>query len=301
MHSRVVPTESFVSLADPDSQSREVTLLQQRARVLESEIERRKRSEDALREALRVRDDFLCVAGHELRTPLTVLRLQLASLLAHSRPGQEPRTEQRLAALARQTERLARLAERLLDVSQMGDAPSLCLRDVDLAALVRGCVDAAADMATAAGCQVRILTEGDTVGRWDPDRIEQVVQDLLSNAFKFGAGTDVEVCVRGLTGGAEITVRDGGIGVPIADQQRIFERFERHAPSESFGGLGLGLWIARQVVRAHGGSTARPATARCSRPACRTDPARGLRERGPKGKTPAGTPARGLVVRTVAN
>ena len=75
----------------------------------------------------------------------------------------------------------------------------------------------------------------------------------LSNAFKFGARTDVEVRVRGLADGAEITVRDGGIGIPVADQQRIFERFERHAPTNSFGGLGLGLRIARQAVRAHGG------------------------------------------------
>ena len=111
-HSRVVPTEGFVSLPNPDSQSREISMLQQRARVLEGEIERRRRSEEALREALRVRDDFLCVAGHELRTPLTVLRLQLASLMAHSRPAPEPRTARRLAAVATQTERLARVAER---------------------------------------------------------------------------------------------------------------------------------------------------------------------------------------------
>jgi len=253
VHSRVVPTESFVSLADPDSRSREISLLQQRARALEGEIRRRQQVEDELREALRVRDDFLCVAGHELRTPLTVLRLQLASLLAHSAPAPNPRSERRLAALTTQTERLARLAERLLDVSQMGDTPVLRLREVNLGELVHDSVAATADVAAAAGCPVRLLTEAGVTGRWDPDRIDQVVQDLLSNAFKFGVGGGVQVQVRGLTGAAEIVVRDGGIGIPAADHQRIFNRFERHAPSDSFGGLGLGLWIARQVVRAHRG------------------------------------------------
>jgi signal transduction histidine kinase len=252
-HSRVIPTERYQSLADTDSRAREVSLLQQRAQALEGEIERRRQVEDDLREALRVRDDFLCVAGHELRTPLTVLRLQLASLLAHSHPGQEPRAERRLAGLATQTERLARLAERLLDVSQLGDLPALQVRELNLTELVRDSVAGCADVALASRCEVEVLAEPSVVGRWDPDRLAQVVQDLLANAFKFGGGGDVQVQVRGLPERAEIIVRDDGIGIPVADQRRIFERFERHVPSESFGGLGLGLWIARRVVEAHGG------------------------------------------------
>ena len=252
-HSRVVPTERYQSLSDADSRSREVSLLQQRAQALEGEIARRRQVEDELSEALRVRDDFLCVAGHELRTPLTVLRLQLASLLAHSNPGQEPSTERRLAALATQTERLARLAERLLDVSQIGDMPTMQVREINLTELVRDVVAGSAELATKAGCRIRVLAEPSVMGRWDPDRLEQVVQDLLSNAFKFGGGSEVQVQVRGLTQRAEIIVRDGGLGIPADDQQRIFERFERHVPTESFGGLGLGLWIARRLVEAHGG------------------------------------------------
>ena len=252
-HSRVIPTERYQSLADADSRAREVSLLQQRAQVLEGEIERRRKVEADLREALRVRDDFLSVAGHELRTPLTVLRLQLASLLADSHANQEPRAERRLAALATQTERLARLAERLLDASQLGDQPALQVREINLTELVRDTVAGCADVALASRCQVRVVAEPSVVGRWDPDRLDQVVQDLLSNAFKFGSGADVEVQVRALPQHAEIVVRDDGMGIPVADQQRIFERFERHVPAESFGGLGLGLWIARRVVEAHGG------------------------------------------------
>lgn len=252
-HSRVFPTERYQSLADTDSRAREVSLLQQRAQALEGEIERRRQVEDDLRQALRVRDDFLSVAGHELRTPLTVLRLQLASLLAHSPPGQDQRAERRLAALATQTERLARLAERLLDVSQLGDLPVLQARELNLTELVRDSIAGCADVALASRCQVHVRAEPSVVGRWDPDRLEQVVQDLLSNAFKFGSGGDVQVQVRALPQRAEIVVRDDGMGIPVADHRRIFERFERHFPTESFGGLGLGLWIARRVVEAHGG------------------------------------------------
>ena len=252
-HARVVPTESYVSLEDADSRSRAVSTLQQRAVALESEVASRKVVEESLREALRIRDDFLCLAGHELRTPLTVLRLQLASLLSSECSGAEPRTERRLAKLAAQTERLAALAERLLDVSQLGETLALEPTEEDSLLLVRDSVDAFADGATAAGCRVTVLGDGGIVGRWDRARLEQVVQDLLSNAFKFGRGAPVRVFVRGLLDRAVIVVRDGGIGVPLEDQERIFDWFDRRAPTSSFGGLGLGLWIARRVVEAHGG------------------------------------------------
>src|SRR5581483_11310649 len=164
-HSRVVPTERYVALQDSDARLREISALQQRARALESEVARRKQVEDELREAVKVRDDFLCVAGHELRTPLTVLRLQLASLLANESASQTPRTERRLAALAAQTERLSRLAERLVDASQIGEGGlALEPETVDLAALARDTAGALADVAAAAGCRVTVLADSSVVG-----------------------------------------------------------------------------------------------------------------------------------------
>jgi len=130
-HSRVVPTERYLSLQDSDARLREVSALQQRARALESEVAHRKQVEKELREAVRVRDDFLCVAGHELRTPLTVLRLQLASLLANEGANQTPRTERRLAALAAQTERLSRLAEPTASFGGLGLGLWIARRVVD--------------------------------------------------------------------------------------------------------------------------------------------------------------------------
>ena len=253
-HSKVLPTESYLSLRDFDSRLREISVLQQRAQALANEIEHRKAAEAALREALKVRDDFLCLAGHELLTPLTVLRLQLASLLSNGRPAEDARTKQKLAILAAQTDRLTSLAGRLLDVSQLGDAVILRISELDMTSLLRDSVDAFADIAAAAGSTVLLVGDGPVVGRWDHDRIQQVMQDLLSNAVKFGTGKPVEVRVTRRSEWLEITVRDGGPGIALADQSRIFDRFERRAPTESVAGLGLGLWIAKRVVEAHGGT-----------------------------------------------
>ncbi len=253
MHSRVVPTERYLTLQDSDARLREISALQQRARALESEVAYRKEAENALRQAVKVRDDFLCVAGHELRTPLTVLRLQLASLLASESVNQTPRLERRLATLAAQTERLSRLAERLVDASQIEAGLVLQPETVDLAALAKEGVDTLADVAAAAGCRVTLHGDSSVIGCWDPDRLEQLVQDLLSNAFKFGRGTDVEVVVKGRRDSAELIVRDGGPGVLAGERERVFGRFVRVEPTENFGGLGLGLWIARRIVDAHGG------------------------------------------------
>jgi signal transduction histidine kinase len=253
-HSRVVPTETYLAISDPEERLREVSLLQQRARALENEVLHRKRVEAALRDAVSARDDFLCVAGHELRTPLSVLRLQLASLLTHESTGQDPRTERRLATLAAQTERLARLAERLVDASQLSQGLTLDSAPFDLAELVREVTDGLVDVAAAADCPVTVLAGASVVGRWDRDRIEQALLDLLSNAFKFGRGAPVRVVVKALPDRAQVVIRDGGVGLRPEDHERVFARFERAAPTRNHAGLGLGLWFVRQIAEAHGGS-----------------------------------------------
>jgi signal transduction histidine kinase len=257
-HGQVMPTEDYLGLADSESRLREVSALQQRARALETEIEHRKTAEAALQDALRVRDDFLSLAGHELRTPLTVIRLQLASLL---RPqarsaGNGARTQRRLEVLAAQSERLSNLADRLLDVSQLGAAPALAPRELDLATLVRECAASFSDIAASAGSRISVRADAPVIGRWDRERLQQVLQDLLSNAVKFGHGRPVQVEVDARPDHAEIRVRDGGPGIARADHARIFQRFERGVSPENFAGLGLGLWIVSRSVAAHGGTIA---------------------------------------------
>jgi signal transduction histidine kinase len=110
-----------------------------------------------------------------------------------------------------------------------------------------------ADPAALAGSPLRLDAPRAVRGVWDPGRIEQILEALVANALKYGRGQPIEITVdaRGATG--LLGVRDHGIGIAPEDQARIFERFERAASARHYGGLGLGLWIVRQVVEAHGG------------------------------------------------
>jgi signal transduction histidine kinase len=101
---------------------------------------------------------------------------------------------------------------------------------------------------------VRLLADVAAAGHWDRLRLEQVISNLLSNAAKYGAGHPVEVAVEADGERARLREKDGGIGIAPEDQARIFERFERASGVGHIHGLGLGLWITRQIVEAHGGS-----------------------------------------------
>jgi len=161
----------------------------------------------------------------------------------------------RIITSERQVERLTALINSLLDISRItAGRLDLDLEPVDFAAVVR---DAAArfreDLARA-GCSLEIQTDGPCVGEWDKVRLEQVVTNLLSNAAKYGSSRPVEVTVSGDGPTAVLSIRDHGIGIPPEHRSRIFERFERAVSDRHYGGLGLGLWIVRQIVEALGGS-----------------------------------------------
>jgi signal transduction histidine kinase len=99
-----------------------------------------------------------------------------------------------------------------------------------------------------------VQASGPVDGRWDPSRLDQVLTNLLSNALKFGAGNPVEVTIGEDGGMARLQVVDHGIGIPPAEHGRIFERFARAVAVDNYGGLGLGLYICRTIVEAHGGT-----------------------------------------------
>ena len=143
----------------------------------------------------------------------------------------------------------------LLEVSRaaVGRFP-MRREQMDLALLVRESLARFAGQVADAGCKVELEQEGAVTGHWDPMRLEQVVDNLISNAIKYGAGKPVEVRLRDRGERVVLQVRDHGIGIEAADQTRVFERFERAVPTRQFSGFGLGLWIARRVVEAHGGT-----------------------------------------------
>ncbi|WNG21477.1 ATP-binding protein [Cystobacter fuscus] len=204
-------------------------------------------------EAIHLRDDFLAVAAHELRTPLTTLGLQLGSLVQRSR-RESPALCERLERGLRQVRRLGTLVESLLDVSLLstGELP-LSPERVDLGELVGEVMERFQAEAEAVGCGLRVSVASGLVGQWDRMRVEQVVSSLVANALKFGPRQPVVVRGEEAGGRVRVVVEDQGIGVPAEHLERIFERFGRAVSSRSYGGLGLGLYLARRAAEAHGG------------------------------------------------
>jgi PAS domain S-box-containing protein len=203
--------------------------------------------------ALATREEFLWVASHELRTPITIVSLQLHQLRRAIDRGDpvERLTASAEAALAH-VDRLSALVQRLLDASQLDNGPRLDLGDVLLADVARNALERVRSQTDAAGIDITIEIPPVT-GRWDAVRLEQVLINLLSNAVKYGLRQPVAVTARLDLDVVHIEVRDHGIGLPASETDRIFGKFERAVSTAHYGGLGLGLYIARQIVEAHRG------------------------------------------------
>jgi signal transduction histidine kinase len=213
-------------------------------------------SQDVTRERL-LRDEFLSIASHELKTPLTPLslKLQVLARLARKQEGSDFAAEVHQYALemVKQVGRLDALVGELLDVSRiMGGRLTLSPERLDLSEVVQEVIERHHEQAERAQVPIFNLLEP-AMGEWDRLRLEQVVTHLLANALKFGEGHPVEVRTERIGAEAVLQVRDQGIGISPEDQRRIFERFER-AAHRNYGGLGLGLYIARTIVEAMGGT-----------------------------------------------
>jgi signal transduction histidine kinase/integral membrane sensor domain MASE1 len=209
-----------------------------------------------LQDAIHIRDEFIGIAAHELRTPLTALKLQLQGLVR-----QVPRGEQanglmsRLHAVVRQTSRLSRLVESLLDVRRLNTGQlELEREEVNLVELVEEVLERLEGDLERAGCELHVHSESPVRGWFDRTQLEQALMNLLGNAMKFGAHRPIDVEVGWQGDWARISVRDQGIGVAPEELERIFGRFERAVSSREYGGLGLGLFLTKQIVEAHGGT-----------------------------------------------
>jgi signal transduction histidine kinase len=211
------------------------------------------------RSAIATRDEFLQIAAHELRTPLTPLSTHVQTLLRSARAADASvpvsRFDAEIEATGRHVQRLATLVDHLLDVSKLwAAAPRLDYDRFDLAALATATARELGTQASDAGSTLDVRSAEPVVGSWDRLRLEQVLQSLLANAIKFGAGKPIVVTVACQGTHARLEVSDRGSGVAAVDHARIFERFERAVPLHRYGGFGLGLWTAREIVRAHGGT-----------------------------------------------
>lgn len=217
------------------------------------EFERRNR---LLVETLRQRDDFLSIVSHELRTPLTALQLQVQTLVRQAATESSPPiTADKLALVERQVQRLTKLVDEMLDVARINTGRLvLTMETVDLAEIARQVVARHQAAFDRANCQLTLDAPVSLIGHWDAARLDQVLTNLLTNALKFGSGHPVTITVTTEADNAVLTVTDQGIGIPVDDQERVFERFVRLSSPKHYGGFGLGLWLSRELITAMGGT-----------------------------------------------
>lgn len=217
--------------------------------LLRREVADRKRAEE-------VRDEFLSVAAHELKTPMTSLRgfaqVLLGQLDRHEMPDPE-RLSHALRAIDRQSEKLAVLVSQLLDISRL-EAGRLVLERTatDVVPIVESVVANARARTSRHPVEVRAPATLSAVV--DPLRLEQVLTNLVDNAIKYSPdGGAIHIEAGHSKGGLRLVVTDRGIGVPPEHRGRIFDRFYQAHPEQRLGGMGLGLYISRQIVDLHGG------------------------------------------------
>jgi len=212
-----------------------------------------------LQRSLRMRDEFMSLVAHELRTPLNTLFLETQMRSLQLKRGNMPAfNAEQMGSMIKRDERqiksMIRLIDDMLDVSRMKSG-TLSIRPgkVELMALLERVVNDLALAAAAAGCNLLLEPHPPVEGWWDEFRIEQVVVNLLTNALRYGGGGAVEVSVHQEGCHAVIDVRDHGKGIAPDFIERIFEPYERGAKSGEPKGLGLGLYISRQLATSHGG------------------------------------------------
>jgi signal transduction histidine kinase len=279
-HTHVIPTERFSQLDDPGGQLREVTLLQQRARALETEIRDRKELEEALREALRERarveaelrtslrrekeararaeasdtfkEIFLGILGHDLRNPLNTILTTARLMIARREVASE--TQRRVDRMITSGVRMERMIAQLLDLSRarLGGGIPVTPAPTDLVALVSKIVDETRLAHPSRALELHL--EGPCQAMVDGDRFEQVISNLLGNAVAHGDERPIRVSIRTQGGHARIVVHNYGKAIAPAFMPMLFDPFQRERPEARSGGLGLGLYISERIVAAHGGT-----------------------------------------------
>jgi signal transduction histidine kinase len=231
--------------------------------VTDSYLAKRETKEltDSLRAAIGARDDFLSSASHELKTPVTSLKMQLQMTRRAVKPSQSlaPPPEKLARTLdlcCRQVDRLTALVDDLLDVSRIASGKmTFSFEAVDLAGLLAEAADQFKDQFKQAGCTLAATYPEKLALVCDSFRIEQVVVNLLTNAIKYGAGSAIGMYATQLEdGGVSIRVTDQGMGIAADKIALVFDRFERAISHKNVSGLGLGLYICKQIIDAHHGS-----------------------------------------------
>lgn len=206
-------------------------------------------------EATKIRDEFISIASHELKTPLTSLKLQTQmtkkqiSNLAVFTPE---RMQKQLDYTINQIDRLNKLVDDMLDISRINTGKLKLQRsNLNLSTLVEEIIERFMPQFESVNCPIEKFLTPQVIGHWDSYKLEQVLNNLFSNAIRYSPGKTIHIGLIQINGKAILNVKDEGMGISPANIERIFERFERASATAS--GLGLGLYITRQIVELHKG------------------------------------------------
>ena len=214
---------------------------------------------DEARNAIKMRDDFLSIASHEIRTPLTALKMQIYLIeKASAKESDNPQLEQISKTTKRASvliKKLSTLQEVLMDLAQIRLGKIEIKRvETNITDVISETVGHLMPDANRLGIEVSLEYSDTIIGVIDPLRLSQVATNLINNAIKYGDGKPIEVKVFKEDDFVVIKVKDHGPGIAFDKQNKIFERFERVNDDPAVSGLGLGLFISKQIVEAHGGS-----------------------------------------------
>jgi signal transduction histidine kinase len=235
--------------------------LDQQRRMLQKQLAQTVVNEQELQKALLIRDEFLGIASHELRTPLTSLKLHLQMVARSVRKEglasiSVERFEKMIHISNKQVDVLTHLIEDLMDVSRITHGKMVLDPEaVDIVALTQEVLEYFSENLLSSGCQIQLDAPDSLVEVIDRQRTQQVIVNLISNAIKYGPHAPIEVKVWQEEKTLSFSVKDHGTGIAEKDKERIFERFERAVESQNaVSGLGLGLFIVKQIVTAQGGT-----------------------------------------------
>ncbi len=209
-----------------------------------------------MKEAIRARDEFLSIASHELKTPLTSMVLQMQMLKRRMEKGQfdESLIHKANDLTLKQCRLLTSLIDDMLDVSRISNGKmNFAFGETSLEDVVTTALEAFSANIEEKDVTVSFKVENNSIIKADPFRLEQVIYNLLSNALKYGERKPIEISILRQGKNAIVEVRDQGLGINPDSIERIFNLFERAISSTSISGLGLGLYISKQIVDAHHG------------------------------------------------
>lgn len=244
---------------DRSKNQQEIIQIQKRLRQNRYLIETLEKNYENAQKEIKARDQFLAIASHELKTPVTSMLLQVQTAIHNIRNVSLANFSvanllKMLEGTEQQSQRLSKMVNDLLNLSLITTGKlDLEPEETDLTKITKHVADNFAEKLQRDNNSIIVHGDKPVIGMWDKVRIAQAVTNLISNAIKYGNNKPIEITITNSGGTARLTVKDHGIGIPHNEQKRIFERFERAVSSREFQGLGVGLYITNQIVKAHNG------------------------------------------------